>query len=71
MYMNDMTWFRVQITVGSAMHEPVRISGSSHGSIFELLVYRVHNEHNLNLLLPSERVQNRCNTQSYTEMKGN
>jgi len=40
-----MIRFRIRITVRSTLHELVRISESSHVSVFELLVYRVHNEH--------------------------
>ena len=36
-----MTQFRNRIAVWSSLHEPVLI----FGSVFELPVYRVHNEH--------------------------
>ena len=43
---HEMTMFWNRITVWSSLHEPVRISELSHGSVFESPVYRVHNEHN-------------------------
>ena len=42
---HKMTWFRNWITVWSSLHEPVLIYRSSHGSVFETPLYRVHNEH--------------------------
>ena len=40
-----MTRFRNRIAVWSSLHELVLIYESSNGSVFELLVYQVHNEH--------------------------
>jgi len=42
---HEMTRFRNRIAVWSSLHEPVLIYGSSHGSVFESPLYRVHNEH--------------------------
>ena len=42
---HEMTRFRNRIAVWSLLHEPVLIYGLSHGSVFELPLYRVHNEH--------------------------
>jgi len=43
---HEMTRFRNRITVWSSLNEPVLIYGLSHGSVFELPLYRVHNGHN-------------------------
>jgi len=43
---HEMTQFRNRIVVWSSLHESVRIFGSSHGSVFESPLYRVHNRHN-------------------------
>jgi len=40
-----MTRFRSRIAIWSSLHELVRIYGSSHGSVFESPLYRVHSEH--------------------------
>ena len=40
---HEMTRFRNRIAVRSSLHELVLIYGSSHGSVFESPVYRVHN----------------------------
>jgi len=40
-----MTRFWNRIAVWSSLHELVLIYGSSHGSIFESPMYRVHNEY--------------------------
>ena len=42
---HEMTQFRNRIAVRSLLHESVLIYRSSHESIFESPVYRVHNEH--------------------------
>ena len=42
---HEMTWFRNRIVIWSSLHEPVRIYGSSYGSVFKSPVYRVHNGH--------------------------
>ena len=44
---HEMTRFRNRITVWSSLHEPVLIYSSSHGSVFESPMYRVHNEHEI------------------------
>ena len=43
---HEMIWFWNRIVTWSSLHEPVLIYGSSHGSVFELPAYRVHNEYN-------------------------
>ena len=40
-----MTRFWNRIVIWSSLHELVRIYGSSHGSVFESPLYRVHSEH--------------------------
>ena len=45
----EMTQFWNQIVVWSSLYEPVLIYGSSHGSVFELPVYRVYNGHKFEL----------------------
>jgi len=40
-----MARFWIRIAVWSSLHEPVLIYGSSHESVFESPLYRVHNEH--------------------------
>jgi len=40
-----MTRFWIRIVVCSSLHEAIQIFGSSHRSVFESPVYRVHNEH--------------------------
>ena len=42
---HEMTQFRNRIVIWSSLHEPVQIYGSSHRSVFEQPVHRVHNEH--------------------------
>jgi len=42
---HEMTMFQNRIAIWSSLHEPVLIYGSSHESVFESPVYRVHNEH--------------------------
>ena len=44
-HLHEMTRFQSWIIVWSLLHKLVRISGSSHGSIFESPVFQVHNEH--------------------------
>jgi len=62
-----MTRFWNRIAVWFSLHEPVRISESSHGSVFEFSVYRVHNEHGSGLgpalLLPVQSA--RTSSQRY------
>ena len=40
-----MMRFQNRIVIWSPLHEPVLIYDSSHGSVFESPLYRVHNEH--------------------------
>ena len=47
-----MTWFWNRIAVWYSLHESIRISELSHGSVFESPAHRVHNGTTLNLLLP-------------------
>ena len=65
-----MMQFWIRIVVWFLLHEPVRISGSSHGSVFQSPVYQVHNEHELESLVTEfrlhERVHYRYNTQPNT-----
>ena len=42
---HKMTLFWIRIAVWSSLYELVRISGSSNGSVFESLVYRIHKGH--------------------------
>jgi len=42
---HEMMRFRNRITVWSSLHELVLIYGSSHGSVFELPMFRVHDGH--------------------------
>jgi len=42
---HEMTRFRNQIAIWSSLHKPILIYRSSHGSVFESPLYRVHNEH--------------------------
>ena len=44
-HLYEMTRFQNRIAVWSSLHEPILIYRSSHGSVFESPVYRVHNEH--------------------------
>ena len=68
-----MTWFWIWIAVWFLLHESVWISGSSHGSVFESSVYRVHNgyksESDPGLLLPVQIARTslyHCNIQPNT-----
>ena len=40
-----MTQFQNRIAVWPSLNEPVLLYGSSHGSVFESPLYRVHSEH--------------------------
>jgi len=42
---HEMTRFQNRIAFWSSLHQSVLIYGSSHISIFESPMYRVHNEH--------------------------
>ena len=42
---HEMTRFWNRIGLWFSLHEPVRISGSSYGSIFKLPAYQIHNEY--------------------------
>ena len=42
---HEMTQFQNRIVVWSSLHELILIYGSSHGLVFGLPMYRVHNEH--------------------------
>ena len=42
---DELSRFRNRIAVWSSLHELALIYGSSHGSVFESPIYRVHNEH--------------------------
>jgi len=67
-----MTQFWIRIAVWSLLHEPMRISESSHGSAFESPVYRVHNEHKfrpgLGRLLPVWIARTRPGTATETHI---
>ena len=51
---HEMTRFLNRIVVWSSLHELVLVYGSSHSSVFESPMYRVHNEHE------SDRVRVSC-----------
>jgi len=44
-YSHEMMWFQNRIVVWSSLYKSVLIYGPTHGSVFESLVYRVHNGH--------------------------
>ena len=50
---HEMTRFWNRIAIWSSQHEPIQTFRSSHGSVFESPVYRVHNGTNPNLPWPS------------------
>jgi len=58
-----MTRFQNRIAIWSSLHELVLIYGSSYGSIFESLSYRVHNGTNLNQVRVSATGPKYCSMQ--------
>jgi len=46
---HEITWFRNRIAVWSSLHKLALIYESSHWSVFESPVYRIHNEHKIKI----------------------